>query len=170
MDKFIHIRSAKFPILAGEKEELVNEGMYGKALAEYLQVKLRERGYDAPFVCCGDWGWWVELKTAPFTFGVCIYCGPEGDGPLDLFCTDGATARRKWSWRKFRFVDTTPYVHKLHEDMVCIFRADREVQVLSTSLDSPFAEQRSEPGAAPNGGPAEPLGSSGVGGGPPSVS
>jgi hypothetical protein len=27
-----------------------------------------------------------------------------------------------------------------------------------------------EPGAAPNGGPAEPLGSSGVGGGPPSVS
>jgi hypothetical protein len=48
MEKFIHIRSAKFPILPGEKEELVNEGMYGKALAQYLQEKLRERGYDAP--------------------------------------------------------------------------------------------------------------------------
>ena len=170
MDKFIHIRSAKFPILPGEKEELVNEGMYGKALAEYLQAKLRERGYDAPFICCEDWGWWVELQSTPFTFGVCIYCGPERDGPLDLFCTDGATAPRKWSWSRFRFVDTSPYVNKLHDDLVAIFRADRDVQVLATDLDSPFAEEGSEPGASPNGGPADLLGSSGVGGEPPSVS
>jgi hypothetical protein len=141
MDTFIHIRSAKFPILPGEKEELVNEGMYGKALAEYLQSKLRERGYAAPFICCEDWGWWVELKTAPFTFGVCIYCGPERDGPLDFFCTDGATARKKWSWRKFQFVDTTSYVNKLHDDLVSIFRADPDVQVLATDLDSPFVNQ-----------------------------
>lgn len=141
MDKFIHIRSTKFPILPGEKEELVNEGMYGKALAEYLQAKLRDRGYDAPFVSCEDWGWWVELKTAPFTFGVCIYCGPERDGPLDLFCTDGAAGRRQWCWRRFRFVETTPWVEKLHEDLVSIFRSDPDVQILSTSLDSPFAEQ-----------------------------
>ena len=72
MDKLIHIRSAKFPILPGEREELVNEGMYGKALAQYLQGKLRERGYAAPFICCEDWGWWVELKAAPVAFGVCI--------------------------------------------------------------------------------------------------
>ena len=37
MGNFIHIRSSKFPILPGEKEELVNDGMYGKALAEYLR-------------------------------------------------------------------------------------------------------------------------------------
>jgi hypothetical protein len=170
MDKFIHIRSAKFPILPGEKEELVNEGMYGKALAEYLQGKLQERGYAAPFVCCEDWGWWVELKTAPFTFGVCIYCGPEREGPLDLFCTDGATARKKWSWRTFRFVDTTPYVNKLHEDLVSIFRADGEVQLLGTDLDSPFVDDGSEPGASPHGGPAKPLGNSGAVKGPASVS
>ena len=70
MDKFIHIRSPKFPILPGENEELVNEGMYGKAAAEYLQLKLRERGYEVPFVCCEDWGWWVELKNAPFECAV----------------------------------------------------------------------------------------------------
>ena len=170
MDKFIHIRSAKFAILPGEKEELVNEGMYGKALAAYLQGKLRERGYDAPFICCEDWGWWVELKTAPFTFGVCIYCGPERDGPLDLFCTDGATARRKWSWRRFRFIDTAPYVNKLHDDLVSIFQADRDVQVLSTALDSPFADQGNEPSTLPNGGPGTQSGNSGVTGGTPSVS
>ncbi len=169
MDKFIHIRSARFPILPGEKEELVNEGMYGKALAEYLQSKLQERGYAAPFVCCEDWGWWVELKTAPFTFGVCIYCGPDREGPLDLFCTDGAMARKKWSWRRFRFVDTTPYVNKLHEDLVSIFRADSEVQVLATDLDSPFVDDDTEPGAPPNGGPGAQSGHSGVTEGPPSV-
>jgi hypothetical protein len=44
MDRFILIRSTKFPVLPGEKEELVNEGTYGKALAGYLQKKLKERG------------------------------------------------------------------------------------------------------------------------------
>jgi hypothetical protein len=62
MHKFILIRSSKFPILPGEKEELVNDGMYGKALAEYLQAKL----------------------------------------------TDGAAGLRQWSWRRLRFVDTSP--------------------------------------------------------------
>ena len=119
----------------------MNEGMYGKALAQYLQGKLKERGYNAPFFCCEDWGWWVELKNAPFVFGVCIYCGPEEKKPLDLFCTDGATSAKKWSWRKFNFIDTTPWVVKLHEDLVLIFQADPEVQVVSTSLDSPFAEE-----------------------------
>jgi hypothetical protein len=144
MEKYIHIRSAKFPILPGEKDELVNEGMYGKALAQYLKEKLKARGYDAPFFCCEDWGWWVELKNAPFVFGVCIYCDSETNGLLNLFCTEGAMPRQ-WSWRKFRFIDTTPWVAKLREDLVSIFQADPEVQVISTSLDSPFAEdERSE--------------------------
>jgi len=140
MNKFIHVRSKKFPILPGEQEELVNDGMYGKALAQYLQEKLQNRGYDAPFVCCEDWGWWVELTNAPFTFGVCIYCWPEGGELLDFFCTHGATSRKKWSWRKFRFFDTSPWVEKLHGDLVAILQGDPEVQVVSTCLDSPFPE------------------------------
>ncbi len=142
MDKFIQVRSARFPILPGEKQELVNEGMYGKAVAEYLQSRLQTRGYDAPFFCCEDWGWWVELKNAPFKFGVCVYCGPERDGPFDFFCTAGVFGRKKWSWSKFRFVDTAPWVEKLHEDMVAIFRADPEVQLVRTDLEEPFAEDQ----------------------------
>jgi hypothetical protein len=141
MDKFIHIRSPKFAILPGEEEELVNEGMYGKAVAEYLQARLKMCGYDAPFYCCEDWGWWVELKDAPFTFGVCIYCSPERDGLLDFFCTDGAAGPRKWSWRSFRFIDTGPWVERLHEDLAAIFRGDPEVQLVRTDLDSPFPEE-----------------------------
>jgi hypothetical protein len=93
VDKFIHIRSAKSPVLSGEKEELVNEGMYGKA--------------------------------------------------------DGVTAPKKWSWREFRFVDSTPYVTKLHGDLFSIFRADPDVQVLTTERDSPFHDAGGEPGTSP---------------------
>jgi hypothetical protein len=138
MDAFIHITSDKFPILPGEEEELVNDGMYGKALAQYLQAKLSERGYDAPFVCCEDWGWWVELKDAPFPFGVCIHSGPDGDGPVEFVCTDGATAARKWSWRKFRFVSTTSWVERLRDDLLAVFQADEDVEIIRVSEDFPF--------------------------------
>jgi hypothetical protein len=144
MDKFIHVRSAKFPILPGEEKELVNEGMYGKSLAEYLQKKLTERGYTAPFVCCEDWGWWVELKGAPFAFGACVYCGPKKGDLLDLFCTDGAVSPKKWSWKKLGFIDTTPWKTKLHEDLVAIFKADPEVQIVSTEADAPFSDDEEE--------------------------
>lgn len=136
MDKFIHLRSPKFPALPEEEDELVNPGMYGKALALYLQEQLKNRGYDAPFICCEDWGWWIELK-APFTFGVCIYCGPLSGDILDLFCTDGAVGKRVWSWRKFRFLNSSPWVKKLHEDMVSILQSDPDIQVLSTCLEEP---------------------------------
>jgi len=140
MSQFIHIRSKKFPILPGEKEELVNEGMYGKALGEYLQKTLSERGYDAPFVCCEDWGWWVELKGAPFAFGVCIYSGPADDEPTEFVCTDGAIGPRKWSWKKFRFVETAPWVEKLHEDLLAVFRADADVEVIGIADEFPLCD------------------------------
>ena len=142
MGAFIRVSSAKFPILPGEADELVNEGMYGKALAEYLVSRLREYGYDAPFCCCEDWGWWVELAGFPCTFGVCIYGSECDDGHLDLYVTDGAGQDRVWSWRKFRFIDTgvREAAVKLHGDLIAIFNADPDVLVLATDLDSPFVE------------------------------
>jgi hypothetical protein len=139
IDTFIHIRSAKFPILPDESEEMLNEGMYGKAVAQYLQVKLRERGYCVPFFGCEDWGWWVELRDAPFAFGVCIYCGPEGEGPLDFFIRDSIHSRTMWSWRRFWFVDTEPWRQKLYAALANIFREDPEVELLSTDLQDPIA-------------------------------
>jgi len=133
MGSFIHIRSLKFPILPGEREELVNDGMYGKALAGYLRSALGKRGYDAPFVCCEDWGWWVELKDAPFAFGVCIYSGSEENGPVDFVCTDGVSGPKKWNWKKLRFIETSPWVDKLFDDMMAIFQADDDVEIVAVS-------------------------------------
>jgi hypothetical protein len=137
MSKFIHIRSSKFPILPGEREELVNEGMFGKALAEYVRLNLIKLGYDAPFVCSEDWGWWVEIKGAPSAFGACIYSGPEESGPIEFACSDGAASVKKWSWRQFKFIDVTPWIEKLHDDLIAIFRADNEIEVVCVSDDLP---------------------------------
>jgi hypothetical protein len=135
---FIQIRASKFPVLPGEKEELVNDGTYGKALAQYLQAKLADLGYDAPFVCCEDWGWWVELRGAPFAFGVCIYSRAGQESPVDFVCTAGVSGPRKWSWKKLRFVDTATWVEKLEKDLMAIFQADADVEIVGTSEEFPL--------------------------------
>jgi hypothetical protein len=140
MGAFIRVRSPKFAPLPGEAAELVNEGLYGKALAKYLVEKLRQRGYDTPFHCCEDWGWWVELRGYPFTFGVCIYGSELKDGQLDLYVTDGTVAARQWSWRQFRFVSTADAVGKLRKDLIAIFSEDPDVRLLGIDLESPFAD------------------------------
>lgn len=127
---FIHIKSAKFPVLPGEEEELVNEGTYGKALAEYLEAKLKDRGYDVPFVCCEDWGWWVEIRGQPFTLGLCVYGGPDLAGTQELCFTISEEPGRRWSWSRFRFIDTTSRVEKLFTDLKMILADDPDIQVL----------------------------------------
>ncbi|VTR98571.1 hypothetical protein [Tuwongella immobilis] len=144
MGPFIRVQSPRFRILPGEADELVNEGMYGKAVAEYLSERLPTRGYQVPYFGCEDWGWWVELAGYPFPFGVCIYANELPSGQLDCYVTDGATAARRWSWRKLQFIDCTAAVLRLHGDLVAIFRDDPDVQILAIDLDAPFVEAPSE--------------------------
>ncbi len=127
---FIHIKSAKFPTLPGEDEELVNEGTYGKALAHYLQAELAKRSYDVPFVCCEDWGWWVEIKGQPFVLGICVYCSFELAETEELCVTVSMEPGRRWSWRRFGFIDTSARVGQLNTDLREIFEVDSEVEIL----------------------------------------
>lgn len=142
MGSFIRVTSPTFAILPGEAEEIVNDGMYGKALAQYLMPRLREQGYDAPSCVSEDWGWWVTLAGFPFPFGVCIYGRETADGTLDLYVTDGAPKDRTFSWKKLQFVSSgaDAAATKLHADLVRIFRADPDVTVLATDLESPFVD------------------------------
>lgn len=138
MCRFIHVRSDSFPILPGEEDELLNDGTYGKALAVYLRENLNNLGYDAPFVCCEDWGWWVELKSAPFTFGVCLYSQPESTPPRDFVCSAGITGRRKWSWKSWWFIDTFRYVEKLEADLLRLFESDPRIEFVGVTDEFPF--------------------------------
>lgn len=136
--RFIHIKSSKFPILPGEDDEIVNEGMYGKALAEYLQAKLGENGHDVPFVCAEDWGWWVEIAGESFKLGVCIYSAFPLNRPDEFVCTDSGLKPRQWSWSKFRFIDTTEATGKLESNLIEIFEADDAVEVIGVTDEFPF--------------------------------
>lgn len=127
---FIHIKSAKFPVLPGEEDELVNEGTYGKALAQYLEARLKDRGYDVPFICCEDWGWWVQIRGQPFSLGLCVYGGPDLGKTQELCLTISMAPGRHWSWTRFRFIDTTSFIEKLFGDLKAILSEDPDIQVL----------------------------------------
>ena len=50
----IKIETTKFPILEGEKDEIVNENMYGKAVCNYLEKELPKENIEVPFYCNED--------------------------------------------------------------------------------------------------------------------
>lgn len=134
---FIHVRSKEFIILPGEAEELVNEGTYGKVLAVYLERALAERGWEVPFVCCEDWGWWVEIGGQPYTLGLCVYGAPDLAETNELAVKCSLDPGRRWSWRRFRFVDTSPRVERLNADVLAVFEGDPEIEVLGYLDDTP---------------------------------
>lgn len=61
-----------FKPIAGEEEE-TNPGRYGKALAQWLAAKLKERGVSVDSINPEDFGWMVIISRKPFL--VWIGCG-----------------------------------------------------------------------------------------------
>lgn len=135
---FIHIKTAKFPVLPGEDDELVNEGTYGKALALYLEERLKEKSHRVPFICCEDWGWWVEIEGHPFTTGVRIYATENLAESHELCVAVAPDPGQRWSWSRFRFVDTTKVAKKLFADLNQIFTSDPEVETLGHTQEYPL--------------------------------
>jgi hypothetical protein len=125
--------------MPGEDDELVNEGMYGKAFAMYLQKTLAERGYQTPNVVCEDWGWWVTIAGLHFPCGIGIYgARMDTSDDLDLCVTVLISKRKRWSWGKLRFVDNTLEIEKLHQTIREICDADQDINVVSETPDFPL--------------------------------
>lgn len=135
---FFHVRSEKFTILPNEDDEILNEGIYGKSLCLYLRKNLSERGWSTDFLGCEDWGWALEIVAAPLRFNLCVYGIEMKTGGLDLCVTIEAMRDRKWSWRRFRFVDTTEVVDRMTTELNAIFSEDPDVQLLGTTQDFPL--------------------------------
>ena len=135
----VAIKTKKFPILEGEEDELVNEGMYGKALCLYLENKLPLAGIKVPFFCCEDWGWWIEVNDGEFIMGLCIYSDPEAVNSPERFAIIASiTKETKWSWSKFKKVDISDKVLKIMDTVESIFRDDNEIESTSRNDDYPF--------------------------------
>jgi len=111
---YIQIKTEIFQKEDDEDSKLVNPGMYGCKLTKYLQKSLNDIGYNSPFNCNEDWGWWVEIKGFPHLMGLCIYGQEDDDGIIrEYVICSGVTDEKLWSWKKFKKVDTTIAVNKL---------------------------------------------------------
>ncbi len=101
-----------FKPLPGEEEE-TNPGRYGKALAQWLGERLKERGVTVEGVIPEDFGWVVMVSRKPFMLW--LGCGN----------TDGSTT--EWNvfpvaelstiQRLFKREDPGPAIEKLREHL-----------------------------------------------------
>lgn len=141
----IEIRTRKFPILDGEKEEIVNEGIFGRAICIYLKERLLAKGLKVPFFCAEDWGWWLEVEDGDFKMGLCIYSDPDfQDFPQRYAIMSSLDSGKKWSWSKFRFIDISDQILKIFATVENIFCEDPEIESVRRHEDAVSARVFSE--------------------------
>lgn len=128
-----------FPILEGEKQELVNDGMFGKALCTYLQERLPSAGFSVPFFCNEDWGWWLQTERSGFCIGLCIYSDPDADADPERYALmPSLQSPRQWSWLRFRWIDRSEDVLAIIDALEQIFTSDPEIHAVTRHDDIPF--------------------------------
>ncbi len=128
MKTFVEFRSSKFPPYEGEDEQ-INPGLWGKRLAEYLVLKLAERGIQTEEMVAEDWGWYVPVRNEGFRLALC--CGHQyGDDDVFICFTDPKTPVVK---KLFKKIDATPQLTRITEALQQILAADPEVREIEWS-------------------------------------
>ena len=86
----------------------INPEIDGSKLADFLDARFQELGYDGG-VGEEDWGWSVELRSAPFrTWLGCASYDDDNDGWL-VFIEPSKPFVRRW----FRKLDARPIVDEV---------------------------------------------------------
>ena len=88
MSPMLSFDSTAFPVMDGEDDE-TNPGIFGKALAEWLSVRLNEHGVKTNPPFAEDWGWCVELANQKYRTG--LACASEDNS--------------KTAWRVYAFLE-----------------------------------------------------------------
>jgi hypothetical protein len=79
-------RSSKFPAYEGE-QDLINPGMWGRKLTEYLVEKLTLHKLSVSEPIAKDWGYYIPAKIDDKILAVC--CGHQwGDDDQFICFTD----------------------------------------------------------------------------------
>jgi hypothetical protein len=122
MNTHAEFRSKKFPPYDGD-EELINPGLWGKRLAEYLVQKMAERGIETEKIVGEDWGWYIPIQNEGFKLAVC--CGHQNGDDDEFLCfTDPSTPIIK---QLFKRIDATPQLTKLTQALQQILSSDPEI-------------------------------------------
>lgn len=116
--KLLEVKSTAFPPVARD-EELVNEGMHGFALAQFIAERLPAYGLqaDAENFCAEDWGWCCPVENADFALW--YGCNAVDEGEFIIQIEPSQPRIRKGLMRK---VETTPAVTKLADAIFAILR------------------------------------------------
>jgi hypothetical protein len=121
----VEFRSDKFPAFPGE-EERINPGRWGQALAQYLQVKLRECGISTKIeIGFEDWGCRLDLTGTPFP--IWIGCGNYEEYPDGYLCFLEPSKPRIWRF-PFKFIDTTFQMHRVADALNEILTTDPDIR------------------------------------------
>jgi hypothetical protein len=122
MKTHAEFRSKKFPPYDGE-EELINPGLWGKRLAEYLVQKLSEKGIKTEKIVAEDWGWYIPVQNEEFRLAVC--CGHQNGDDDEFLCF---THPSKPVVKKIlKSIDATPQLTRLIEALQQILSSDAEI-------------------------------------------
>ena len=110
MNNQVTFKSDFFKPIEGEEKE-TNPGCYGKALAVWIEEKLRARDVSVDGVVAEDWGWLVMVSRKPFLLW--IGCGNVQGSPGEwrLF----VEAEPSIMQRVFKNVNPTAVVAELAE-------------------------------------------------------
>jgi len=124
----LEFESSAFAVVAGE-DDATNDGIFGKALAEWLAGELRVAGIPAGGVIAEDFGWCVPVSVPPHRLHVA--CASSEDAPdqwrVFAFAEGGLVARllgRDTSAESLgalfiavrRCLESHPEVRGLHEE------------------------------------------------------
>lgn len=130
-----HIRSEKFPVLQEDHDECCNPGTYGKSLVDYIQANLVAKGYEIPSTFAEDFGWWIEIKTDLSAATNIVLRRSHEDSGIADFAIAIDNSPRKWSWKRFRFVDLSVFQEKLAVDVFNILKSDADIEVVAEHFD-----------------------------------
>jgi hypothetical protein len=119
----VEFRSSKFPPYEGE-EEMINPGLWGKRLAEYLVQRLAERQIKTTEIVAEDWGWYIPVENEGFRLAIC--CGHQnGDDDQFLCFTDPSSPIVK---KLFKKIDATEQLTRLTEALQQILSSDPDIR------------------------------------------
>jgi hypothetical protein len=107
---YVEFRSDRFPAVEGE-EKVVNPGLWGKRLAEFLRDSLREQGFDTKEPFAEDWDWVVPVANE--LFPIWIGCGHYQEYPEGFLCF--IEPHEPFVRKLFKKIDTRDQVAKLQQ-------------------------------------------------------
>jgi hypothetical protein len=123
MNTRVEFLSNKFPACEGE-EELVNPGIWGKLLAEYLAENLERMGFEPQEPITEDWGYYIGLENPEFALGVgCSHQSGPDDSFVCILTPDKPVIRKL-----FKKIDTTEQVGRVASALDKLLRSDPDIR------------------------------------------